>query len=481
MDRPEIHHLTEIVLIDGRERPLTLTSDGRFLWPEGGQRSFSVEREVLGFAADGPRKVKVRVLLEEGGGFCVGAGNVGSGKLVRRELVFEALTEESSRAWCSKLEEYIGYLGRPKRLCVLLNPFGGKKIAPRIFANDVRPLLVDAGIDIDVKETQYQSHAKEIAHSLDLSTYDGIVCVSGDGILVEVINGLLEREDWESAIRMPIGVVPAGTGNGMAKSLLDAVGQPCSPSHATLAIIQGNKQSLDVATIVQQDKKFFSVLMLAWGLVADIDIESEKYRWMGSARIDFYAIQRILHLRRYTGRISFVPAPGYESYGVSLSSINTYKYPVIAQVKGYRGPDVSLEESSWRTIEGPFVSIWLHNVPWGAEKTMAAPKAQFSDGYLDLIAIRDCPKLALLSLMTELSNGGHVKSPHVTYLKVKAFVLEPGPRAGDPKKKEGIIDADGEVLARGAGTYKCEQASLMSYDRLQITVHQGLATVFCPK
>lgn len=24
------------------------------------------------------------------------------------------------------------------------------------------------------------------------------------------------------------------------------------------------------------------------GLVADIDIESEKFRWMGSARIDFY-------------------------------------------------------------------------------------------------------------------------------------------------------------------------------------------------
>lgn len=24
------------------------------------------------------------------------------------------------------------------------------------------------------------------------------------------------------------------------------------------------------------------------GLVADVDIESEKYRWMGSARFDFY-------------------------------------------------------------------------------------------------------------------------------------------------------------------------------------------------
>lgn len=35
-------------------------------------------------------------------------------------------------------------------------------------------------------ETQYQLHAKEVANSLDLSKYDGIVCVSGDGILVEV-------------------------------------------------------------------------------------------------------------------------------------------------------------------------------------------------------------------------------------------------------------------------------------------------------
>lgn len=47
---------------------------------------------------------------------------------------------------------------------------------------------------------------------------------------------------------------------------------------------------------------------------------------------------------------------------------------------------------------------------------------QFSDGYLDLIIIRDCPRLSLLKLMTELNDGGHVKSPHVLYLKVSFFV-----------------------------------------------------------
>lgn len=62
---------------------------------------------------------------------------------------------------------------------------------------------------------------------------------------------------------------------------------------------------------------------------------------------------------------------------------------------------------------------------------------------------------------------------------MKAFVLEPGPQIAD-QTKEGIIDVDGEVLARGKGTYKCEQKSLMNYDKLQITVDQGLATLFSP-
>ena len=35
-------------------------------------------------------------------------------------------------------------------------------------------------------ETQYRLHAKELAQGLDLTKYDGVVCVSGDGILVEV-------------------------------------------------------------------------------------------------------------------------------------------------------------------------------------------------------------------------------------------------------------------------------------------------------
>lgn len=35
-------------------------------------------------------------------------------------------------------------------------------------------------------------------------------------------------------------LVYSGTGNGMAKSLLNSVGEPCKASYATLAIIRGS-------------------------------------------------------------------------------------------------------------------------------------------------------------------------------------------------------------------------------------------------
>ncbi|ONM54193.1 hypothetical protein ZEAMMB73_Zm00001d020060 [Zea mays] len=68
-----------------------------------------------------------------------------------------------------------------------------------------------------------------------------------------------------------------GTGNGMARSLLHAAGEPFSISNAVFAIIRGHKRALDVTSVVQGKARFFSVLMLTWGLVADVDIESEKY------------------------------------------------------------------------------------------------------------------------------------------------------------------------------------------------------------
>jgi len=68
-------------------------------------------------------------------------------------------------------------------------------------------------------------------------------------------------------------------------------------------------------------------------------------------------------------------------------------------------------------------------------------------------------------------------------LQVKAFRLEPGQLVGNPTKG-GIIDSDGEVLARGDGTYKCHQRAgdLMTYGPpIDMFVDKGLATIFSPR
>lgn len=41
-------------------------------------------------------------------------------------------------------------LGRPKKLLIFVNPYGGRKQAPKIFRNKVKPLLELAKISMEV-------------------------------------------------------------------------------------------------------------------------------------------------------------------------------------------------------------------------------------------------------------------------------------------------------------------------------------------
>jgi len=42
----------------------------------------------------------------------------------------------------------------------------------------------------------------------------------GDCSISQVINGIMERPDWENAINTPVGILPVGSGNALCSSLL---------------------------------------------------------------------------------------------------------------------------------------------------------------------------------------------------------------------------------------------------------------------
>lgn len=52
----------------------------------------------------------------------------------------------------------------------------------------------------------------------------------------------------------------------------------------------------------------FSFLSIGWGLISDVDIESERLRSFGHQRFAIWSIHRILRLRTYHGTLSYLPA-----------------------------------------------------------------------------------------------------------------------------------------------------------------------------
>jgi sphingosine kinase len=67
-------------------------------------------------------------------------------------------------------------------------------------------------------------------------------------MLSEVVNGLGLRDDRVNAMKVPLAIIPAGTGNGLASSL-----RVDKPSDAIKAIIAGKTRPLDTLIVNTQN------------------------------------------------------------------------------------------------------------------------------------------------------------------------------------------------------------------------------------
>ncbi|KAJ1974965.1 Sphingosine kinase 1 [Dimargaris cristalligena] len=192
-----------------------------------------------------------------------------------------------------------------RRICVLANPYGGNNKALQAYERIVKPMFALARIEPELRESSHADFAYEFGQSLDLKQYAAVVTLSGDGLLHQLINGIMSRLDWQDAIKSPIGIIPCGTCNGLAKSLdLNSV------EAATLAAIKGRTHAADVMAVSRPDGSvIYGHLNMLWGLIADVDIESEKLRWAGSFRMNIWGVIRLLQLRKYQGRLHILPAP----------------------------------------------------------------------------------------------------------------------------------------------------------------------------
>lgn len=226
-------------------------------------------------------------------------------------LTFDFETKKEATEFYNNVKNKINIKEGRNLLCIL-NPMSGSKKSSHVYQQIVKPMFKIANIQCDLRETRYQCHCEKIVNEIDLNQYDGIISIGGDGLFHELINGILTRDDWEEARYMPVGLINSGTSNALNINFDIA-----TTRHSILNIIKGNVEKFDVLRASQGEKVYFSHLSLTWGVMADTDIQSDKYRFLGKYKYYFVGAFRIIFVNKYPGHLYYLPentevSPTYE-------------------------------------------------------------------------------------------------------------------------------------------------------------------------
>jgi YegS/Rv2252/BmrU family lipid kinase len=107
--------------------------------------------------------------------------------------------------------ELLTYLLRPRRIVFIVNPKAGTQIQKHI-RSSVEKHLDHKRFEYGIWLTEQEGHAADLARKAQAEGYEIVVAVGGDGSINEVASALMGSETI-------LGIVPAGSGNGLAMHL----------------------------------------------------------------------------------------------------------------------------------------------------------------------------------------------------------------------------------------------------------------------
>uniref|UniRef100_A0A915PWV1 DAGKc domain-containing protein n=1 Tax=Setaria digitata TaxID=48799 RepID=A0A915PWV1_9BILA len=370
-----------------------------------------------------------------------------------------------------------------RHILVIVNPFSGQKRALKLWKTQVKPILELANIGYDYIETV------EIAKNLKLEDYDAIAILSGDGLILEVISGFLMRKDRERALKMPLAHLPGGTSNGLAASICFQCNEPFEPrgifcAEMTVMLARPRYFPLRISRVqTEHDGNKAMFMSVTWGLIADIDIGSERFRWAGMARLHMEAFIRVAKLPQvahYKARISYIPVrdsalqcpkrlrndlergkyaknhfdyrsvesftdsecdQGNDSISSSFSDI--FRNDDIMQIPALCEP----VGSDWDILEGYFVYVCLTSLSHLGSDVPYLPCARLDDDFLYLTYVdweNVNSRITFCRMMLGINNCSHLTYPFLQIIPVRACRIEPLGNCG------GYIAVDGEPITSGS-------------------------------
>jgi sphingosine kinase len=352
------------------------------------------------------------------------------------------------------------------RFLIFLNPASGQGKSLSLWKSTIQPMIHEAEIPFDLVSTEYPGHVIDLLLSgskhiqgeqlirsqkakvkvlpLSVEKYSTIVTIGGDGTYSEVINGLLGREKDGKLLleRIPVIPLPTGSGNALNRSILFTNKESSSLLNAVFNLIRGKPFPKDLSKIYFYEKgkatntsfsskedelnrkTAYSFLMLSYGIVADLDINSEHLHFLGELRFCLYGIFYTLQRRCYSGRLSMKLVSDSSSFLPLATSLDKVKDIIVF--------DSSLDNSSnrdqgqWLTIQSDkFSFITVIHTAHLSDSVYFAPGKRFNDNILTVIIAENVTRLQMFEILIRSDNGTHFNVKGVSVFHCTEYQLEP--------------------------------------------------------
>lgn len=268
-----------------------------------------------------------------------------------------------------------GWENNLKKVKVIYNPSSGTQTIQRRL-DTICNILLDKGYILGKYATKKKYDAMKETIRVCQEDWDIIIACGGDGTISEVATGIVK-----GGRKVPVAILAAGTINDFANSL----SLPKDASEFCKMVM--NEKTVD-ADLGKVNNEYF-VNTAGCGLFTNVahNVPSEFKTVLG--RLAYY-IEGILE----------IPKHMFNSFTV----------------------DIDCNEFCKKNQEIFLLLITNSSYVGGFKKL--SPKADISDGYLDVLIIKKSEIQDILSILVNISKGDHIKNTNVDYFRTKKINIQ---------------------------------------------------------
>jgi len=262
------------------------------------------------------------------------------------------------------------------RVTLLTNPMAGHGNAPHAAERAVARFQ-ECGVDVTEIVGRDPTHARELVDEALAHGTDAFVVAGGDGVISLALQSLAHSS-------IPLGIIPAGTGNDHAREYGIPVGDPAA---AVDVIVAGHTETIDL------------------GLIRGADNTTTWFGTVAATGFDSLVSDRVNRMRWPHGRMR-------------------YNLAIVAELSQLRPLPFRLVLDGEREIVADLTLAAFGNTRSYGGGMLICPGADHADGLLDITMVNSGSRLKLVRLFPTIFTGTHVELDEVTTARARNIWVE---------------------------------------------------------